>query len=157
MVVNTNTIDGDRGGSGHGRILVPEGCNVLTAHLLDACYQVHRVMGPGLLEVVYERCVEWELRRRGLEVECQKPIDVRYGDLVLPAAFRVDVLIGDGQGHQIIGEFKCQSQMPPVFQAQLISYLRFLNLPVGLLVNFHNHYFKEGVSRLLNTSWKAGG
>ena len=137
-------------------MVVPEAYNALTAQFVDACYHVHRAMGPGLLEGVYERCVEWELRKRGLEVESQKPIDVRYGDLVLPAAFRVDLLIGDGRGHQIVGELKCHAQMPPVFHAQVISYLRLLNLPVGLLVNFHNTYFKEGVSRLLNVTWKPG-
>jgi iron complex transport system substrate-binding protein len=111
-------------------------------------------MGPGLLEGVYEACLAWELRDAGLIVERQKAVDLTYQDLLIPAAFRVDLVIGDTDGNRIIAELKSHANLPSVFHAQLISYLRFMNLPIGVLVNFHPLLLKDGISRVLNSGWK---
>ena len=137
-----------------GQIIVPPSHNALVTRLLDACFVVHRTMGPGLLEGVYEACLAWELRDAGLIVERQKAVDLTYQDLLIPAAFRVDLVIGDHDGNRIIAELKSHANLPLVFHAQLISYLRFMNLPIGVLVNFHPPLLKDGISRVLNSGWK---
>ncbi len=113
---------------------------------VDCGYQLHVDLGPGLLESVYEALLAESLRARGLRVERQKPIRIEYRDFVLEEGFRVDLLVED---HLLI-ELKSVERMAPVHGKQVLTYLRLLNLPVGLLFNFGAPTFKEGVKRIVN-------
>ena len=106
--------------------------NVLTERIIAACIEVHRHLGPGLLESVYERCVVHELEA---SIPCaqQLAVPIRYKDVALDGVFRIDVLVD----HRVILELKVVEQLLPVHHAQVISYLRLADMPVGLLVNFH--------------------
>ena len=129
----------------------------LVSIVVEAAFQVHRQLGPGLMECVYERCVAWQLQQQGLEVQTQKPIDLVYKGLHLRNAFRVDLHVRSSEGHALIAELKATDHLPPVARAQTISYLRLLNLPIGLLINFNTPLLKDGVQRILNLHWQAGG
>lgn len=113
---------------------------------VDCGYQLHVDLGPGLLESVYEVLLAESLRARGLRVERQKPIRIEYRDFVLEEGFRADLLVED---HLLI-ELKSVERMAPVHGKQVLTYLRLLNLPVGLLFNFGAPTFKEGVKRIVN-------
>jgi len=134
-------------------IHIPEGYERLVTRTLDACFRVHRELGPGLLEGVYEGCLYWELREMGLTVNRQAAVDVLYRGCRMETAFRADLIVDDGQGSRVLVELKSVAQMAPIFQAQVISYLRLLNLPIGLLVNFNTTLLKDGISRILNCQW----
>jgi GxxExxY protein len=120
--------------------------NVLTHKILGACFDVHRAMGAGLLESVYEECLALELGRRGLRFEQQKPIDVLYHGMRIPEGFRLDFLVED----TVILELKSVEKLHPVHVAQLLSYLKFADRPIGLLINFHTARLREGIKRFLN-------
>ena len=120
--------------------------NHLTGAAWDCAMQLHTDLGPGLLESVYEELLAAELRRMGYTVEQQKPISFKYKGTILHDAFRVDLLIES----TVIIELKSVEQIMPVHCKQLLTYLRLLDLPVGLLLNFGAARLKEGTRRIIN-------
>lgn len=118
----------------------------ITPVIIGAAIKVHRKLGPGLLESAYEACLAYELQKSGLVVQRQKPVPLVYEAVKLEYGFRADLIVN----HQVVVEIKCKEAMHPVDQAQLLSYLRLLDLRVGLLINFHVTVLKEGIKRLVN-------
>lgn len=117
----------------------------LTSIVIGAAIEVHRVMGPGLLESIYERCLMHELSLRGLHVEKQQVVRVRYKDIVFEEPLRFDLLV---EGCLLI-EVKAVEHVLPVHLAAAISYLKLLDVPLGLLINFHVPKLTDGVKRLI--------
>lgn len=111
---------------------------------VDAAIKVHRVLGPGLVEAVYEVCLAHELRRRGLSVETQVPFPVVYEDIRLDAGLRLDMLV---EGRLIV-ELKAVEKMNPIFEAQLLTYLKLTGKRLGLLINFNVPLVKDGIRRI---------
>jgi GxxExxY protein len=118
----------------------------ITGLIVDSAVRIHRELGPGLLESVYELVLERELVVRGLTVERQKPICFSYDGLVFENAFRVDLLVDE----RVVVEIKSVDRLAPVHGKQLLTYLRLMNLPVGLLINFGGITLKEGLRRIVN-------
>ena len=125
----------------------------LSAATVDAAYHLHVGLGPGLLESVYEVVLCRELERRGFGVERQKPIPIVYAGLHFDEGFRADLLV---EGRLLI-ELKSVETLHPVHSKQVLTYLRLLNLPLGLLINFGAPTFKEGVHRIVNHHTETGG
>lgn len=117
--------------------------NRVTGLVVDAAIEVHRHLGPGLLESAYEVCLAYELAQRGLLIERQKPLAVSYKDLVLEQAYRLDLVVNE----QVVLELKSVDEITTVHEAQMLSYLKFSRCPVGLLLNFNVHLMKDGVKR----------
>ena len=117
-----------------------------TPRIIGAAITVHRRLGPGLLESAYEACLAYELEEAGLSVERQKPIPLVYQTVKLECGFRADMIVN----HEVVVEIKCKDAFHPVDEAQLLSYLRLLDLRVGLLINFHVATLKEGIRRMVN-------
>ena len=123
-----------------------ERLNAVTAQIVDAAIRVHTRLGPGLLESAYETCLAHELRKRGLRVETQFPLPVSYDGVSVDLGYRVDLLIED----DVLVELKAIEAVLPVHRAQLLSYLRLGNKRLGLLINFHVHRLRDGITRLVN-------
>ncbi len=125
--------------------------------IVDAAMSVHRVLGPGLLESVYERCLAYELKSRNLAVAQQVPADVKYKELMIESGFRIDMIVESG----IIVEIKAVERLLPLHEAQLLTYLKITGTQVGLLINFNTPRLKDGLRRLVNSSalasWRLGG
>lgn len=120
--------------------------NALTEAIIGAAIEVHKRLGPGLLESAYRVCLAYELRKRGFEVVEEKPVPVIYDDVKMECGFRADLLV-DGT---VVVELKAKSAVHPVDKAQTLSHLRLMNLRVGLLINFHEVRLVDGVSRIVN-------
>ncbi len=118
----------------------------ITGEIVDAAYKLHRGLGPGLLESVYETVLARDLQRRGLRIERQKPISFEYDGLHFNEGLRVDLMVEA----QVVIEIKSVVRLPPVHAKQVLTYLRLLNLPVGLLINFGAPTLKEGLHRIVN-------
>jgi GxxExxY protein len=120
--------------------------NDLTHAIIGAAIEVHRRLGPGLLESAYRACLAFELRKRGLDVSEEQPIPVFNDDIKLECGFRADLIVNG----QIVVELKAKQSIHPVDKAQVLSHLRLMNLRLGLLINFHEVKLKDGVSRIVN-------
>ncbi len=120
--------------------------NALTEQIIGAAIEVHRVLGPGLLESAYETCLVFELRERGLKVEQQKPLPVVYKSVKLDCGYRLDVVVEN----LVVVEIKAVEHLSSVHEAQLLSYLRLYGCRVGLLINFHVSMLKSGIRRIVN-------
>ena len=118
----------------------------LTREIIGAAIKVHRALGPGLLESAYEACLAYELQSLGMKIERQKSVPLIYDDVKLDCGFRADLVVEN----RVIVETKCKDVLHPVDDAQLLSHLRLLNIPVGLLINFHVVILKNGIKRLVN-------
>lgn len=118
----------------------------IAAILVDCAFRLHRDLGPGLLETVYEVVLAKMLRDQGLEVERQKPIPIQYAGFTFEEGFRADLII---EGIVLV-ELKSVENLAPVHSKQTLTYLRLLNLPLGLLINFGSATFKEGCKRIVN-------
>jgi len=119
--------------------------NQTTGKVIGACIKVHRALGPGLLESAYEACVEYELVKLGLRVQRQKPVPLVYEDVKLECGFRADMLV-----EGVVVELKSKEALHPVDHAQLLSHMRLLKAPVGLLINFHVRILRDGITRMVN-------
>lgn len=113
---------------------------------IDAGLGAHRLLGPGLFESIYEGVLTQELTRQGISVVRQAPISLHYDDVPLGEAFRADLLIED----RLVVEIKSIERLSPLHVKQLLTYLRLLNLPLGLLMNFGGGTFREGLKRIVN-------
>jgi GxxExxY protein len=120
--------------------------NDLTSAIIGAAIEVHRRLGPGLLESAYRVCLAYELRKRGFEVVEERPIPVVYDEVKLDCGFRADLIVNA----LVVVELKAKSAIHPVDQAQTLSHLRLMGLRVGLLINFHEVKLVEGVHRIIN-------
>lgn len=115
----------------------------LTHEIIGAAIEVHKAIGPGLLESAYEECLDAELNERGLAVRRQVPVPVVYKGRTLPVGYRLDMVVNDA----VIVEIKAVDNLLPVHEAQLLSYLRLFKLRVGLLFNFHTPYLRDSIVR----------
>jgi GxxExxY protein len=120
--------------------------NAITGQVLDASVAVHKIMGPGLLESVYELCLMKELQLRGLNVQRQVPIPLIYKGYELSKEYVIDLLVEN----DIILEIKAVETLLPIHEAQLISYLKLADKKVGLLINFNVPILKNGFKRFVN-------
>jgi GxxExxY protein len=117
-----------------------------TRDVIGAAIKIHRKLGPGLLESAYEACLAHELEQLGMRVERQKPVPLFYEDVKLDCGFRADMVVNG----LLAVELKCKEALHPVDEAQLLSHIRLLDLPLGLLINFHVVLLKDGIKRLVN-------
>lgn len=120
--------------------------NELSKVVLDQCIQIHRTLGPGLLESVYETVLCHELRNARLAFERQKDIRVSYKDLTMDLGFRADIIVES----KLLVELKSVETLTPVHHKIVLTYLRMTNLRLGLLVNFHEELLKDGIKRIVN-------
>ena len=120
--------------------------NDIAREVVDACYQIHKTLGPGLLESVYETVLEHELTQRGLTVNRQVGIPVVYNEVHLGDGFRADLIVGE----KVIVEIKSVETVLSVAFKILLTYLRLADLRLGLLVNFHEDQIKNGIKRVVN-------
>jgi GxxExxY protein len=118
----------------------------ITYDVIAAAMTVHRKLGPGLLESAYESCMAYELEKAGFLVERQKAVPLVYESVKMDCGFRADLLV-DGK---VVVELKCKEALHPVDEAQLLSHLRLLKVPIGLLINFHVVLLKNGIKRIVN-------
>lgn len=120
--------------------------NVITKEVIGSCIEVHRSLGPGLLESIYEECLSYELIQRGLNVERQRSLPVTYKGRQLDTSYRVDLIVAD----QVVVEIKAVESLLPIHEAQILTYLRLTKLRVGLLVNFNVPSLRLGLKRIIN-------
>jgi iron complex transport system substrate-binding protein len=121
--------------------------NAVTAKIIESAITVHRELGPGLLESVYQRCLAIELKERGLETQSEVAVPVYYkGCLIGEDSLRLDLLVNG----QIVVELKSVAQIQPVHAKQLLTYLRLSKKPLGLLINFNEVLLKNGITRIVN-------
>jgi GxxExxY protein len=128
---------------GHGEDLET---NQLTQAIIGVAIQVHKRLGPGLLESAYRACLAYELRKRGFNVIEEKPVPIFYDEVQLECGFRADLLVNN----LVVVELKAKTTVHPVDKVQTLSHLRLLNLRVGLLINFHEEKLVDGVHRIIN-------
>ncbi len=117
-----------------------------TEGIIAAAIEVHRALGPGLLESIYEECLAEELSLRGMAYERQRGVPLEYKGRRLGIDLRIDLLVGD----RVVVELKAVEKILPIHAAQVVTYLRLTNKPYGLLINFHVPMLKEGIRRYLN-------
>lgn len=118
--------------------------NQLTEHVIGAAVEVHRELGPGLLESAYQRALAHELRLRGVAFEEQKLCPIKYKDLVIDDAYRLDFLVNG----QVVVELKTVDALLEVHDAQVLTYLKFTGCHIGLLMNFRSTMLTKGLRRL---------
>jgi GxxExxY protein len=118
----------------------------ITEQVIGACIEIHKHLGPGLLESIYEECLCYELSVLGLKFERQKPLPVKYKSVNLDCGYRLDLVIED----KIILELKTVEHLLPIHEAQLLTYLKLSGLTLGLLINFNVPVLKNGVKRIAN-------
>jgi GxxExxY protein len=120
--------------------------NDVTGAVIDAAVRIHRELGPGLLESVYELVLAHELVRRGFHVERQRPVPIEYDGLAFEEGFRADLIVEA----RVVVELKSVERLAPVHWKKLLTYLRLMHLEVGLLINFGDALLKDGLHRVVN-------
>ena len=123
---------------------IPDEVDRIATKIVDACFHLHSRLGPGLLESLYETCLEHDLKRRGLRVERQVPVPIVYDELRIEAGFRIDLLV-EGS---IILEIKAATEDHPIFKAQLLTYMKLTGIRLGFLINFNKKLIKDGIQRV---------
>jgi len=117
----------------------------LSKEIIGAAIEVHKFLGPGLLESAYEECLCYELANRGLKYERQKPIPVVYKEIKLECGYRVDIIIEN----KILVELKSVDAINPIHEAIVLTYLKFSTIRIGLLINFNVTQLKNGIKRFV--------
>ncbi len=120
-----------------------EKLNQLSYEIIGCAYEVHKQLGPGLLESTYEACLAYELIEKGLETKRQVALPVVYKDIKLDAGYRIDLLVRES----IILEIKSAEAIIPIYEAQLLTYLKLSGIKLGLLINFNVNDLKKGIMR----------
>ncbi len=120
--------------------------NAVSNIVIGAAIEIHRALGPGLLESAYEECLAWELHQKGLEVRRQVTIPIRYKTLHIENAYRADMLVQNA----LIIELKSIDAFQPIHTAQLLTYLKLLDVRLGLLLNFKVDQMRSGIKRIVN-------
>ena len=118
--------------------------NEITHEILDSAYKVHSALGPGLLESAYRTCLAYELRKKGLKVEEEKPLPIIYEEVRLECGYRLDMLVEN----EVVVELKTVNAFNDVHLAQILTYLKFSEKHVGLLLNFYVKSLKDGIKRV---------
>jgi GxxExxY protein len=125
---------------------IPQRDEQIGSIIVDASLKVHRALGPGLLESVYEVCLAHELRQRGLHVRSQEPVPIVYEGLRFVEAFRFDLLVEE----RVLGEVKSVAELHPVCTAQVLTYLKLMDLRLAFLINFNERLLKDGLQRIVH-------
>ncbi len=125
-----------------------EEMNKITEGIIGAAIEVHKNLGPGLLESAYQAALAYELTERGFKIEQQKSLPLLYKNVKLEFGYRLDFLVND----KVVVEIKSMEGLAPIHEAQLLSYLRLSNCKVGLLINFNVKLLKQGIKRIVNGS-----
>ncbi|NQU86586.1 MAG: GxxExxY protein [Mariniphaga sp.] len=120
--------------------------NQIATTILDQAFKIHTELGPGLLESVYERCLQYELIEAGYDAQIQVPVPMNYKSVRFEAGFRIDLLVNN----KVLVEIKSIENLAPVHFSQTLTYLKMSNLKLGLLINFNNKYLKDGIHRIVN-------
>jgi GxxExxY protein len=120
--------------------------NEIAKKIVDAAYHIHKRLGPGLLESVYETVLAYELKKRGLNVKRQVPVAIVYDNIKFDEGFRADLIAED----KVIVELKSVEKVSPVHKKQLLTYLRLADKRLGLLINFGSELIRDGISRVVN-------
>ena len=123
---------------------IPERTNNIASAIVDAAFAVHKALGPGLLESIYEVCLLHELEKRGLNAARQVSLPVVYDDVRLDAGLRLDLVVEN----QVVVELKAVEMLLPVHKAQVLTYLKLSGHRLGLLVNFNTALIKQGIQRI---------
>ena|SRR5438270_10331626 len=118
----------------------------IAKQVVDLCFKIHRQYGPGLFESVYERILFHELKKRGLSVKQQVAVPLIHDEMIIIEAFRADLIVEE----KLLIELKSVDVLSPAYYKQVITYLKLLNLNLGLLVNFNVGLIKEGIHRIVN-------
>ncbi|MBP7369043.1 MAG: hypothetical protein BWZ11_01514 [Bacteroidetes bacterium ADurb.BinA395] len=119
--------------------------NKLTEIIIGCAIEVHKQLGPGLLESAYEECLSFELIRAGLQIERQKPVPVVYKDIKLDCGYRIDILVEK----TVVIELKSVDALAPIHEAQILTYMKFAQKEIGLLINFNVTLIKNGIRRFV--------
>lgn len=114
--------------------------------IVDSAIKVHRTLGPGLLESAYQQCLAYELRKRGLKVETEVEVPLKYEEIQISIGYRIDMLVEN----QIIIENKTVDELAPIHQAQLLTYLKLRDCRLGFLLNWNVTLMKNGIKRMVN-------
>ncbi|NIP98411.1 MAG: GxxExxY protein [Akkermansiaceae bacterium] len=117
----------------------------LSNRVLGCALEVHRTLGPGLLESAYEQCLAYELKQSGMRFQLQVPLPVEYKAVHVDCGYRIDLLVED----QLIVELKAVEALTPIHQAQLLTYMKLSMIRIGLLINFNTRMLKHGVKRMV--------
>lgn len=129
-------------------MIEPDGeLDAAARRIVDVAFNLHRAVGPGLLETAYETLLASKLAQAGFDVQRQVSIDVVLDGISLPAAFRIDILVN----RAVVIEVKSTEKTLPVHSKQLLTYIRLGNFPIGFVVNFGTTMFKDGIRRLINS------
>jgi GxxExxY protein len=120
--------------------------NALTERVIGACIEIHRALGPGLLESAYEECLCYELSITGIGFERQKPLPFHYKNVNLDCGYHLDLVVEE----KVIIELKTVENLMPIHEAQLLTYLKLSGLTLGLLINFNVPMLKNGIKRIAN-------
>lgn len=128
------------------KVVVPVETEALAHMAVDAAFAVHVELGPGLLEAAYESCFAYELDLRGIEYQRQLPVPLNYKGKLIEIGFRADLILQE----RLLIELKAVEAVLPVHEAQVITYLKVLKLPLGLLINCNGVRIKDGIRRVLN-------
>lgn len=115
----------------------------IASKIIEAAFRVHRELGPGLLEFVYEKCLCYELNEAGLKYESQKPISIKYKGIIFNEVLRIDILVEN----KIVLEIKSVDEFNPLFEAQLLTYMKLTNCRLGFIINFNVSKLKDGIHR----------
>ena len=118
---------------------------MLSREAIGAAIEVHRHKGPGLLESIYEKCLLRELQIRKIEARQQVPVEIEYKGLIFDEELKLDVVVANC----LILELKVVKEILPIHKAQLLSYMKLLDMPLGLLINFHERKLVDGISRMI--------
>jgi GxxExxY protein len=119
--------------------------NQITHEILDSAYKVHTALGPGLLESSYQTCLVYELKKKGLKVEIEKPLPLIYEEVMMETGYRIDILVEDA----VVIELKTVDAFADVHTAQVLTYLKLSGKKVGLLLNFYTKSLKNGIKRVV--------
>jgi len=124
---------------------IPLATDLVAKHVVDAAFQVHQALGPGLLESAYEECLSYELAQRDIEHKRQVAMPLMYKGLKLDVGYRIDLLVASC----VVVEVKAIESLAPIHQAQLMTYLKLTEHRLGFLMNFNVRLFKDGVRRVV--------
>ena len=119
---------------------------LITGQIIQAALRVHTALGPGLLESAYRICLKYVLEKEGLRVQSELPVPIEFEGRIIATGFRLDLLVEDC----VVVELKTVSKLTPVDHAQLLSHLRLIKKPTGLLINFHVARLRDGIKRIAN-------
>jgi len=133
------------------RVVLPVETELLATQAVDAAFAVHCIFGPGLLERAYQDCMAIELGLRGLHLEREKILPLRYRGQTVENAYRLDLLINGS----LLVELKAVESILPIHRVQTTTYLKLLKLPLGLLINFNVPLIKDGITRVLNLDFQT--